>query len=139
MKNAQVLPYFGDASDQNSNLSSKDKFQLAVTRNRSKNGDLQPGSQNKSKGDQYGSEFVSELQVMNRGKVKSNTVLEEFRQKRLKSMNIKGEVDMKDILRKARQRSEKQNAYIAINHLSPNRYLRHFKESEDLRNLDAQN
>ena len=82
---------------------------------------------------------MSELSVMNRGKIKNNTVLEDFRYKRLKSMNIKGEVDMKDVLRKARLRSQKQNAYIAINHLSPNRNLRHFQENEDLKIQNTNN
>lgn len=40
---------------------------------------------------------------------------------------------MRDVIRKARLRSEKRTAYIAINHLSPNRNLRHFQETEDVR------
>eukprot|EP00347_Sterkiella_histriomuscorum_P001099 403373330 len=144
MKNAQLLPHFGDNSDLNENLSKKDKFLLAVAKNKSKNGILSKKDQTEAQqgifkvAEQYGGDFLSELNVMNRGKIKSNEVLEEFREKRLRSQNIKGEVDMKEVIRKARQRSEKQNAFIAINHLSPNRNLRHFQENEDVRNAGAQ-
>ncbi len=34
--------------------------------------------------------------------------------------------------------NQKQTAYIAINHLSPNRHLRHFKEKEDLKVMMTQ-
>ncbi|CDW82465.1 histidine acid phosphatase family protein [Stylonychia lemnae] len=140
MKNAQLLPYYCDQVDDRDDAQKKDKFQLVVARNLSKKGNLQTASKGLFKiAEQYGGQFISELQVMNRGKVKNNEVLEKFRQQRLKSMNIKGEVDMKDVLRKARLRSEKQNSHISINHLSPNRNLRHFRENEDLKNQETQN
>ena len=46
---------------------------------------------------------------------------------------------MRDVIRKAKQRAAKKNACIAINHLSPNRNLRHFQEREDIKLNETQN
>ena len=45
---------------------------------------------------------------------------------------------MRDILKKAQQRAAKKTTYIAINHLSPNRNLRHFQEREDIKVNETQ-
>ena len=45
---------------------------------------------------------------------------------------------MKEVLRKAKLQGQKSSAFIAINHLSPNRNLRHFKENEDLKVRETQ-
>jgi len=44
---------------------------------------------------------------------------------------------MKDVIRKAMANSQKRQNYIKINHLSPNRNLRHFQENEDQRMKEA--
>lgn len=76
---------------------------------------------------------------MQRSKLKNNTVLEQFRINREASRNIRGEVDMKQVIRRAKLNSEKKNQNITINHLSPNRNLRHFKENEDVKVAEATN
>ena len=38
MKNAQVLPHFGDASDANLNISKKEQIKLVVAKNQSRMG-----------------------------------------------------------------------------------------------------
>ncbi len=94
MKNAQLLPHY-DGSD-NVSLSKKEQYTLQVAKNNSKLGKNNTAANEGlfNVAEQYGSDFITELQIMNRKKIKNNTVLDEFKQRREYVRNIKGEVDM---------------------------------------------
>ena len=66
-----------------------------------------------------------QLNLLGKTKYKDNSVLDKFKKERENLMNPHKKVDMREILRKARLASQKNKSTISINHLSPNRNLRH--------------
>ena len=63
-------------------------------------------------------------------------MLQQFREKREQSCKIRGVVDMKAVIRRAKMKVNK--AMVALNHMSPNRNLRHFQEKEEYRQMEAE-